>query len=583
MSTLDLHDAVSTAAPILVPKPRRLSLSPGHAPASNPTIRRDPTLPPESYRLRISPRDPNPIVIESPSPLADRHALTTLSQLRTQYGDQLPALEIEDAPAFPIRGVMLDISRDRVPTMRQLFETVDLLDSLKYNHIQLYTEHTFAYAGHEEVWQGWSPMTPDEVRRLDEYSRDRGIELVANQNCFGHLAKWLTLPRYAPLAETHGPWMFDNAWPMSGPFSLCPTDPGSIALVQDLLSQLLPCIRSPLVNIGCDETFDIEFGRSKDECQKRGRAAVYAEFVARICRAVRDLGKRPMFWADIALSHPECLADLPEDLICLAWGYEPDAPFHTWSQAIRHVGRDAWVCPGTSTWRSITGRTTERRENLKASAGGGLAGGAKGFLVTDWGDTGHHQQWPLTLHALAQGAQAAWHGPDDLNTAEASSLHVLGDRTLKVGPWLDELGDTDLPLRDTCGKLSRPDRTRLRNQTAIFIDLLKSPTEQTDVGDPKDWESVRSRVHELTLRTPHGLGPQIDSELAHTSEVARFAADRGAWRRRPGGLSAEQREDLADRLEAMIADHRRTWLARSRSGGLESSCDHYAKMLAQIR
>ena len=53
---------------------------------------------------------------------------------------------------------MLDISRNKVPTMGQLKEAVDAFEMLKINHLQLYTEHTFAYAGHEEVWRDASPI-----------------------------------------------------------------------------------------------------------------------------------------------------------------------------------------------------------------------------------------------------------------------------------------------------------------------------------------------------------------------------------------------------------------------------------------
>src|SRR5690606_18879589 len=181
-------------------------------------------------------REP-PIVIRARTRDGVRQAVRTLAQLFRQYPGELPTLDIDDGPAFPVRGVMLDVSRDRVPTMDHLLATVDLLASLKFNHFQLYTEHTFAYAGHEEVWRGWSPMTPEEVRTLDERCRALGVTLAANQNCFGHLAQWLRHPRYAHLAETHGEWTFMD-WPRSGPFSLCPVDPGSIELIDDLLGPL---------------------------------------------------------------------------------------------------------------------------------------------------------------------------------------------------------------------------------------------------------------------------------------------------------------------------------------------------------
>lgn len=79
-----------------------------------------------------------------------------------------------------VQGYQLDISRCKVPTMSTLFRMVDFLASLGYNQFQLYTEHTFAYSKHETVWREASPMTPDEIRALDSYCAERGIELVPN-------------------------------------------------------------------------------------------------------------------------------------------------------------------------------------------------------------------------------------------------------------------------------------------------------------------------------------------------------------------------------------------------------------------
>lgn len=51
---------------------------------------------------------------------------------------------------------MLDISRDRVPTRETLEWLVEVLAALGFNELQLYIEHTFAYSGHKEVWEGSS-------------------------------------------------------------------------------------------------------------------------------------------------------------------------------------------------------------------------------------------------------------------------------------------------------------------------------------------------------------------------------------------------------------------------------------------
>ncbi len=573
---------------LLLPRPKQIELlgawvdAPEHEPV-RVERRQTGAAGTAAQRYELSIRPETGIAVACESAAGERHARATLTQLRRQFGARLPALRITDEPTFATRGVMLDVSRNRVGTTEELLRIVDELAALKFNHLQLYTEHTFAYAGHEEAWAGASPITPDEVRLLDQRCTQRGIELVANQNCFGHLGAWLKLPKYAHLAETHGDWMFD-VWPRNGPFSICPTDPASETFVDGLLDQLLPCFSSKLVNIGCDETFDVGWGRSKQAVAERGRAAVYLEFVAKISNMVTRRGGRPMFWADIALSHPESIGQIPKELIALAWGYEGPSvsDFDKWCKLLIGAERETWVCPGTSSWRCIFGRTTERRENINAAAGAGAAHGATGFLICDWGDTGHQQQWPIALHALAQGAQAAWDAAAPLPDPLAVSLHVHADESLALAGWLDELGDADLAVREVSLGLSRPGVSgRLRNQSAVFIDMHTKLGDALDVGAGL-WEEAQARINQLAASIPAGLPPQTTDELRHTLNFAGFCAARAVERRRKGGLATGVRAELAARLRSIIANHRRLWLLRSRPGGLETSCAFLTKVLAEL-
>ncbi len=140
--------------------------------------------------------------------------------LEQSIDGQIPCLKIRDWPDFPTRGVMLDISRDKVYQMQTLYTLVNQLASWKINQLQLYTEHTFAYQGHERVWLNASPMTPEEIQNLDQYCKEKFIELVPNQNSFGHMSRWLKHPEYQHLAETTEPfrtpwgktWITHSAW-----------------------------------------------------------------------------------------------------------------------------------------------------------------------------------------------------------------------------------------------------------------------------------------------------------------------------------------------------------------------------------
>ena len=304
-------------------------------------------------------------------------------------------------------GYQIDISRSKVPTMETLYRIVDIMASLGYNQFQLYTEHTFAYKGHETVWREASPMTPDEIRALDDYCRARGIELVPNQNSFAHLEHWLRHPEYNDLAdhpfggakvERWGGTVRPNA------STLNPLDPRSIQFVAGLYDQLLPCFRSKYVNVGCDETIELEdslfAGRSAGEVREKGSARVYFDFLKKIYGEVKARDHVMMFWGDIAFNHPEMIPELPEDVICLDWGYSPEAPFEKHGRIMEEAKRKFVVCPGTSAWCSLFGRVERMRGNIDNAVAAGSRHGALGYLLADWGDHGHAQPWIVSLPSL---------------------------------------------------------------------------------------------------------------------------------------------------------------------------------------
>ncbi len=492
---------------------------------------------------------------------------------------------------------MLDVSRGRIPTMTEFARLIPELANLKLNHLQLYTEHTFAYTGHEEVWRGWNPITPAELRDIHALCAQHSIELAANQNCFGHLTHWLQHPRYAPLAETHGEWTFDR-FTRSGPFSLCPGDPGSIGLVREMLDQLLPLFDSPLVNIGCDETYDIGQGRSREAVADRGKAAVYFDFLDQVFDIARAHNTRPMFWADFASNHPESIDRIAVDAVALVWGYEADADFHRACGLLSAAGKTAWVCPGTSSWRSITGRTTTRRANLRAAAEAAAKHDLDGYLVTDWGDAGHQQTWPIALTAIAEAADRAWNAgrvpvgsPPDPDP-QAISLHCLGDPSLSVADWLDDLGDIDLSLRSRAGRAWFEGRGRpLENASVHFADLAEAWDSEAISLSADDFRPVLDRVESLRASQP-GLRGLLADELTHTLDRAELALRRAIARRlspahplthtsHPGGSNDSC---LLSRAEHVMATHQQLWHQRSRPGlGLEASLAHDRRVVDELR
>ena len=337
-----------------------------------------------------------------------RAAHATLRQLLREYGRRLPCLKIRDWPDFSRRGVMLDISRGRVPRLETLLELVDHLADFKINELQLYTEHTFAYRKYRKVWNSWGALTAKEIRQLDQRCRELGIDLVPNQNSFGHLRHFLEYPPLKKLAEVSAPYEGPGGEFLRYPSTLAPNRPGTLRFLRGLYDELLPNFSSRFFNVGCDETWDLGRGQSKASCRRDGKGRVYLGFLRKIHREVTRRGKRMMFWGDIILHYPELIKSLPRNVVALDWGYEADHPFERETRAFAKSSIPFYVCPGTSTWMSLVGRHDNAFKNLRNAAIAGRRHGAIGYLITDWGDGGHPQPLAVSYLPYLFGASVSW-------------------------------------------------------------------------------------------------------------------------------------------------------------------------------
>jgi len=337
-----------------------------------------------------------------------RAAVATLRQLLRQYGRRLPCLRIRDYPDFPRRGVMLDVSRGRVPKLETLLDLVEHLADFKINEFQLYLEHTFAYRNYEPVWRAWGPLTGEEILLLDRRCRQLGIDLVPNQNSFGHLRYWLEYPPLKKLAEVAEPYEGTGGTFLRYPTTLAPNHPGTLPFLRELYDELLPHFTRTRFNVGCDETWDLGRGQSRQLCEEQGKGRVYVDFLKKIHREVSARGRQMMFWGDIILHHPELIAELPKDLIALNWGYEANHPFEHEAGLFGGSGLPFYVCPGTSTWMTLIGRHDNGFANLRLAAEAGRKHGAIGYLNTDWGDGGHPQPLAVSHLPYAVGASLSW-------------------------------------------------------------------------------------------------------------------------------------------------------------------------------
>lgn len=486
-------------------------------------MERDSGIPSEGFRLETTPEGGR---LFSASDAGFYYGLLAFRQMLTEP-IRVPEVYIEDKPDFPQRGYMLDISRCKVPTMESLKSLIDSLSLLRYNEFQLYMEHTFAFAGDERVWFDSSPLTPAEIMELDRYCRDRFIELVPNLNSFGHMERWLKLKEYRHLAECPKPWYYE-AWDMWCRTTLTPGE-DALAFIDRLYAEFLPNFTSKTMNIGCDETLELGQGRSKELCAERGLHRVYLDYLSALARLAGKHGRKVQFWGDIILHEPELIPEIPQGVTALAWGYEATHPFETECAKFRDAGIPFYVCPGTSTWNSITGRTANMLGNISSAARCGHAAGASGMLLTDWGDNGHHQCWPLSWPGIAAAAGWSWNAAADVEAAIPYAIDfafnpggngTLGTCLLDYGRISDAFAYPGVNCNSFWTVLSAPERRD--NQ-----ERLKQATRQEITAALRKLGAWRRKVESYPPKTS-GL---VLRELENSSDLARLALESMAARK----------------------------------------------------
>lgn len=572
---------VNGSEPLLLPRPRRLDLDrrARTTVVGAPSHRLDPSLPAQGYRLRI---DPAGAVEVAAADAAGRfYAETTLAQLQADADDgSVPVGEVEDWPDLAVRAVMLDVSRTKVPTLPSLLALVDRLSSWKLNQLQLYTEHTFAYPGHDEVWQGADPLSADDMAQLHAHCARRHVELVANQNTLGHMERWLIHDRYAPLGIAAGV--------VRGPMGLAvaastldPANPGAFELARELLGTLCEAVPGPRLHVGLDEPWELPAERSGE----------WAGWLKKLRQLPATAGRELLAWGDVPAVHPELLSQIPEGVTVCEWGYEADHPFAARTAALAGASLPHWVCPGTSSWLSILGRCSNAVDGIAAAAQAAADNGAGGMLVTDWGDFGHLQFPPVSDPALAAAACLSWcrEAHPSLDATRLAGLldrHCYGDAAAELGGAVVTLGDVHRLLP-----------RQLPNISALVVhlyfpqlpvgELVHGPL-TTDHLDAVQ-EVIDAALGALARARPaEAHGRLAVDELAASSRLVELCC-RDARARLAGdgtlaSVPAAARQEMHDRVRDSVQEHRRAWLVRNRPGGLDESCawlEHLGRCYAE--
>jgi len=532
----------------------------------------DPSLREQAYTLSIT---PDSIRIVHRDEAGAFYAVKTLKQL--VQNKTLPCLDIRDEPDLAVRGYLLDISRNKIPTLKTLKRIIDLLADLKYNHFELYVEgFSFLYPSFKDLYTDETPITLADFKILERYCAQRCIDFVPNHNGLGHMSAWLEKPQFKDLAAIEeGMFMWGAHRSAS---TLNPLDPRSLDLVKTYTSDVLKVSKSPYFHLCMDEPYELGAGKTQDAAKTIGVGQMYLDYVLKMVDHVRSYGKTALIWGDVLNHYPELLPKLPKDLIFVDWGYDSDAPFHQTLKRLASYNVTFMAAPGTSSWNSITGRTMDALENIHNACLYTKLNQGLGMLLTDWGDNGHLQPNVISALPLVYGAFTSWCSD---GAAYRRSIDYLNevyfeDKERMMGEVLAD-----------CGRYYRYQMDYQYNSTQIYDAIYSagkdsatylSALKDHPFADPKRAEIICEEVDLIKKRIKmaeirHPLGRQDALELLDTLELLKVLIL--SFTVASSKLDDLQRQKriltLKKAWPIRLKRYRSHWLKNNRTGGLKDS------------
>lgn len=355
--------------------------------------------------------------------------VTLLQSLRYANGSlSLPHMWVDDAPAYPYRGALIDLAR-KYHTIGGIEQVIELCRLYKIRYLQLHLtdDQLFMFPSQRFPQVGRSnsefarfepgsrphiaPYTLEELKGVERFASERGVYLVPEIDLPGHSGRLI--------ADAH------DLFGIPGNGSTVNiASRRTVSALTDLLNEVMDVFKStPYIHLGADEVGlggldeTADYRQAQSEFGIKSVHDLYCKFVSDMVSVVKKRGKRAIVWEEAF--NPDGPYPLAKDALVMVWsqGHNPNDV----------VKRGYEVVNATWTPLYIV-RDNKRSVEFTFP-----------WNPTLFGREGSTEYTPLTSSLLLQGAQlCSW------EDSEAIEIQSLRERLALVAErlWNPKAGGT---------------------------------------------------------------------------------------------------------------------------------------------
>lgn len=319
-------------------------------------------------------------------------------------------------PAFSERGLMFDCSRGAVPSIPFLKRTAARLSLLGLTHLALYTEDTFEVTDMPFIGFGRGRYSKDEIRELDDFCFELGIELFPCIQTLGHLEHIFKNPRFKQFSDA--------------PRILNVNSPEAAEFIEHLILEASSPYRSKRIHLGADEPWGLGLGTSLDFNAPVPPKQLYLRHLANLAEICKRHGLTGMIWSDYILGHSRNiplddaeLRRISSTLTLDYWNYVSlSEEEHTQNiRRLQKTGCPLWISPGLRSWNRFFGDFPAAAETGSLFYRTAARNGVRSALTTLWGDDGAESLFCTNFAAAAHHLLCM---ADPENSLETTSRYV---------------------------------------------------------------------------------------------------------------------------------------------------------------
>lgn len=307
---------------------------------------------------------------------------------------RLPALlegegDVAEEPGFGMLCYMGDMSRNAVYNLPTAKRMLDYLALMGYDSLMLYTEDTFELPGYPYFGHMRGRFSAAELREIDDYAYDLGIEVIPCVQTLAHLSTALRWPGFS----------FKDTGDI-----LLVGDEKTYDFISAVLETCAACFRSRRINIGMDEAHMLGRGEYLTKNGYRPSSEIMLEHLGRVVSLCSDFGFCPMIWSDMFFRmafggayrvkegeiEQSIIDKVPANLTLIYWDYyslNPEVFTHMiechkkFNNPIIFAG-GAWKWYGIAPHNRFSVASTRMQLDICAERG------IDNIIVTSWGDNG---------------------------------------------------------------------------------------------------------------------------------------------------------------------------------------------------